>query len=276
MYRALGALGLVLLSVVEFQGFGQQIRFVFDQIPPEVIQQRLRHVSDKDAAREADLRKLFEESGCAREELIEQVVEAKRPPNLSCTLPGKTDSVIIVGAHFDHVERGRGVVDDWSGASLLPSLFTSLRARPRQHTFVFVGFTEEEKGMVGSGYYSAHLTSEQVAKTRAMINLECLGLTPSKVWVHHADKLLLTCLLTVAHSQNLPLQGVNVEKVGDDDAESFIHRKIATITIHSVTQETFPVLHSLQDNFSAINFKDLYQTYQLIAAYLAYLDTALN
>jgi hypothetical protein len=60
-------------------------------------------------------------------------------------LPGETERIILVGAHTDHVEEGDGVVGNWSGASLLPSLLYSLSAKPGQHTFVFNGFTAEER-----------------------------------------------------------------------------------------------------------------------------------
>ncbi len=58
-----------------------------------------------------------------------------------CVLPGNSEKVIIVGAHFDHVSDGSGVVDNWSGASLLPSLYQALKDHPRKHTFIFIGFT---------------------------------------------------------------------------------------------------------------------------------------
>jgi len=44
------------------------------------------------------------------------------------------------------------------------------------------------------------------------------------------------------------------------------------ISIHSVTQESLPILHSKRDNFDAIYFDDYYSTYRLVAYYLAYLD----
>jgi Zn-dependent M28 family amino/carboxypeptidase len=38
-------------------------------------------------------------------------------------MPGESDSEIIVGGHFDFVDHGQGIVDDWSGVALLPSLY---------------------------------------------------------------------------------------------------------------------------------------------------------
>jgi len=53
---------------------------------------------------------------------------------------------------------------------------------------------------------------------------------------------------------NLPVTGVNVEQVGSTDSEQFAARKIPSITIHSLTQETWNarILHTSKDRLSAI------------------------
>jgi hypothetical protein len=73
---------------------------------------------------------------------------------------------------------------------------------------------------------------------------------------------------------NLPVTGVNVEQVGSTDSEQFAARKIPSITIHSLTQETWNarILHTSKDRLSAIKFDDYYQTYRLLSAYVAFLD----
>ncbi len=109
-----------------------------------------------------------------------------------------------------------------------------------------------------------------------MINLDTLGLTPTKVWVLHADRELLVLLERVAHRLDLPLAGVNVEGLGTADSESFAKFNIPRITIHSVTQETMPVLHSKRDKLDAINMDAYYSSYRLLAAYLAALDSQLG
>ncbi|HXH49074.1 MAG TPA: M28 family peptidase [Terriglobia bacterium] len=218
---------------------------------------------------------MFLQAGCADADLKEEQVRRKDPPNIICTLRGSSDSVIIVGAHTDHVERGQGVVDDWSGAALLPALLESLNKTPRRHTFLFIGFADEEKGLWGSHYYVRHLSRERVDGIRAMVNLECLGLTPTKVWAARSDRRLLSDLILIARNFQVDLQGVNVDGVGDDDTRPFLWRHVPVITIHSVTQQTWPILHSPRDIFSAIHFDDYYDSYRLIAAYLAYLDATL-
>lgn len=185
----------------------------------------------------------------------------------------RTQATIVVGAHFDHVSQGDGIVDNWSGASLLPSLFQSLAGSPRKHTFVFIGFTGEEEGLVGSAFYVKHLAKDQLANIEAVINLDTLGLGSTEVWVSQSDPLLVNQLATIAKILKLPVTGMNVNGVGKSDEESFIEKNVCTITIHSVTPETLHVLHSSSDNPGAIRFSDYYDTYRLLASYLAALDT---
>jgi len=242
-----------------------------------VIEGHLKSFSMKNGAREALIRKWFSESGCKDSNLSEQPLEPKLPPNVICVLPGETEEVIVVGAHTDHVDDfGAGVVDNWTGASLLPSLLYSLNGQPRRHTFIFVGFSAEEKGLVGSAYYADHLTQEQRRRIEAMVNMDSLGLGPTEVWATHADKALLGALASVAAASKLPVSTMNVDNLGTADSESFARYHIPRITLHSVTQETWPILHSSRDQLDAIKMSDYCDSYHLIAEYLAHLDDVLG
>jgi hypothetical protein len=245
--------------------------------PRKRVEKRLKSFSDDNHIRENLIHKWFAESGCAKQNLSEQAAKFGLPPNVICVLPGETSDVIVVGAHTDKVMKaGDGVVDNWTGASLLPSLLFSLTAEKRHHTFIFVGFTAEERGMIGSAYYVDHLTPEQRAKIAAMVNMDSLGLSPTKVWASHSDKVLLDALASVALATKLPVSTVDVDKVGTTDSESFARYQIPRITLHSVTDDTITVLHSPKDTLSAVHMDDFYESYHLIAEYLAYLDGALT
>ena len=217
---------------------------------------------------------MFAEAGCDDQHVSEQAVKGSKLPNVICVLPGSSDKVIIVGAHFDHISDGNGVVDNWSGASVLPSLYQALKDQPRRHTFLFIGFTDEEKGEVGSHFYVQQMTSEQVAATDAMVNMDTLGLAPSEIWMSHSEKWLIQMLAQVAKATNLPVSGMDVDKIGSSDSEQFAKRNIPRITVHSLTQEAWNanILHTTNDRISKIKMDDYYQTYQLLAAYLAFLD----
>jgi len=243
----------------------------------EVVEGHLKSFSNRNGEREALIRKWFADSGCKDANLSEQALDRNLPPNVICVLPGETQEVIIVGAHTDHVDSfGDGVVDNWTGAVLLPSLLYSLSAQPRHHTLIFVGFSGEEKGLVGSRYYVDHLTNGQRAHIEGMVNFDSLGLGPTEVWASHADKALLDALASVAMASKLPVTAVNVDNLGTADSESFARYQIPRITLHSVTQQTWSILHSPFDKMAAIKMNDYYDSYKLIAEYLAYLDDTLK
>lgn len=199
--------------------------FRYSVLPRQTIEARLRQCADKNSRREATLKQLFVEAGC-EEHLSEQPVNGSRLPNVVCVLPGSSDKVILVGAHFDHVSAGDGVVDNWSGASLLPSLYQVLKLEPRNHTYLFIGFTDEEKGEAGSHFYAHQMTKDEVASTDAMVNMDTLGLAPTEVWASQADKNLTGILIHVARLLNLPVTGANVDRIGSTDSVQFSERKI--------------------------------------------------
>src|SRR5512133_1184090 len=170
----------------------------FDSLPRSTIEARLQQYAGNDGQREATLVGLFRQAGCDGTNLSESPVKGSKLANVVCVLPGSGPDTIVVGAHYDHIDAGHGVVDNWSGASLLPSLYESIKSHPRQHTFIFIGFCDEEKGEIGSRFYARRLTTEQVASTDAMVNMDTLGLAPTEVWASQADPALYGILARVA------------------------------------------------------------------------------
>ena len=84
--------------------YAQTVYLKFSQLQPSEIQQDLRSFPDGDAARELQLRKMFEQGGCDDADLREERFQRKDPPNIMCTLRGSSDSAIIVAAHTDNAE----------------------------------------------------------------------------------------------------------------------------------------------------------------------------
>src|SRR5690242_12925996 len=96
---------------------------------PDNVAQRLEAGNVDARKRQATIEDLFRATGC---EVTVQKVTG-HASNVVCTLPGSTNSTIVTGGHFDFVARGKGIVDDWSGTSLLPSLYEAIKSKPRRH-----------------------------------------------------------------------------------------------------------------------------------------------
>jgi len=255
-----------LTLVLPWAGLAQNITVTLADKP--VLKARLESGVVKARDRDQVEQSLFSGVGCA----IDRQQVTHNSANLICTLPGESASAIIVGGHLDFAHEGQGIVDDWSGVSLLPSLYQTLKKEPRKHTYIFVAFEAEETGLEGSGQYVRKMTKENKASTRAFVNLECLGMGPTVVWQSRAARTLLDRLYEVAGSLGTTMNGVNVDQFGDDDSHPFLSAHIPVVTLHSLTPENLKVIHSRRDNLGAIDMDQYYASYKLIAMYLAYLD----
>jgi hypothetical protein len=116
----------------------------------------------------------------------------------------------------------------------------------------------------------------ELALSRARVNLDTLGLETTGVRLSHSDKRLASLLNRLANAMRLPLGAVNVDGVGTSDSEQFAERKTSCITVHSVTQETWPILHSSRDTLQEHSYDDYCDTYQLLVGYLVLLEDQLT
>jgi hypothetical protein len=254
----------------------QSVKIEFDSAKPETIQSRLAKAPGSNAERAAVLHEMFEGAGCSGAMLSDQQVPDGRQPNVICSSTGQGGSVIVVGAHLDFREPGQGAVEDWSGASLLPSLFESLHDTPRRHTFVFVAFTDRDKERLGSNFYLNSLNAAQRAKIKAMVNLDALGLSSTKVQLDGCDKVLSMRMASIAKALGLKVGGANSPVVADSDSLSFARFQIPVITIHSLLPDNAAIVGTPKDVAAAVNMTDYYDSYRLVAAYLVYLDQMLD
>jgi hypothetical protein len=123
-------------------------------------------------------------------DLVRREVEAANVVGiLDGSDPTLKKEVIVIGAHYDHLGRGgegslaaregeihHGADDNASGVAgmlELARLFRSQESRPRR-TIVFMAFSGEEEGLLGSNYYVNHPIMP-LANTAAMINMDMIG-----------------------------------------------------------------------------------------------------
>jgi hypothetical protein len=112
--------------------------------------------------------------------------------NVIGILPGRDpvlrNETVIVGAHYDHLGLGgfgaldpdsagrvhNGADDNASGTAALFAIAERLRAAPPARTVVFIAFSGEELGLLGSDYYVKH-PLYPLSATEIMINLDMVG-----------------------------------------------------------------------------------------------------
>lgn len=113
-----------------------------------------------------------------------------RPPNVAAVLPGSDpalrDTYIVLSAHFDHVGVGapdatgdsiyNGADDDASGTAGILEVaeaFASLPVPPRR-SLLFLAVSGEEKGLLGSRWFSDNPTVP-IEAIVANVNLDMIG-----------------------------------------------------------------------------------------------------
>jgi len=106
-------------------------------------------------------------------------------------LPTGNDTTVIIGAHFDHLGWGGkgssrylgkekkihyGADDNASGTAAMMELarhFASIKSQIH-YSLLFVAFSGEEAGILGSAWYVRHWTIDS-SKLRMMVNLDMVG-----------------------------------------------------------------------------------------------------
>jgi aminopeptidase YwaD len=125
-------------------------------------------------------------------ELSVDVVRRESPSfNVVGILPGTDlklkNEAIVIGAHYDHLGLGgegslapregeihHGADDNASGTAGVLELARIFSAQKPRRTIVFIAFSGEEEGLIGSNYYVNHPVVP-LANTVAMINMDMIG-----------------------------------------------------------------------------------------------------
>src|SRR5215207_6209914 len=112
--------------------------------------------------------------------------------NVIGILPGRDrvlrNQTVVLGAHYDHLGTGgfgsldpdstglvhNGADDNASGAAALIQVAARLAATPPARTVVFIAFSGEELGLLGSAYYVKQ-PIYPLSSTLAMVNLDMVG-----------------------------------------------------------------------------------------------------
>lgn len=280
MRSLLRALILLPLST---SAVAQSSQIIYWSIPQDQIENAIQHVPQDNPSRLARLRSRFEDGECKGSFMHDQIVRHKQNvegKNLICNLNEDSGrGTILIIAHYQHEGAGMSVVDNWSGALMLPLLYFSLRVAPRTHRYVFL----ELDGKEGAKTYLHFLSREQRHAVKAVIALDGLGVGNLSYFsipnfgepIQPASIGLQMAFLQSAFFNGMkPLPALSDPRhwVGLDDTAEFRHAKLPVLTIHSIADQ-YKLPRSKDDTPAAIDMDKYYQTYRVLCVYLGYLDT---
>jgi aminopeptidase YwaD len=170
------------------------------------------------------------------------------------TDPSLRGQVVVVGAHIDHLGRStagaldpeardairNGADDNASGTAAVLELARLFRAQPARRSILFVNFSGEELGLLGSQYFVEH-APVPVDSIVAMLNFDMVGRL-------RGDSLIVYGVATaremsaVLDSANAGL-GLTVRGVGDgfgpSDHSSFFARNIPVLHFFTNIHEDY-------------------------------------
>ncbi|MCK4547635.1 MAG: M28 family peptidase [Candidatus Eisenbacteria sp.] len=206
--------------------------------------------------------------------------------NVVALLPGaetQPGHYIILGAHYDHLGYGEygsndpgvhavhpGADDNASGiAGLLEMAEYFAGADPLHRTLVFVAFSAEEHGLLGSAYFADH-PAIPLDKTLAMINLDAVGRpTPGEVTLFGMKTAAeFDSLLAISNTEGLKIK-IGHGNVGPSDHSSFVLKNVPAVHFFGAAHTD---IHRPTDTADKINYPGLEQITGLAARFVGTLD----
>lgn len=176
---------------------------------------------------------------------------------------------IVVGAHYDHWGWGgkesgskkkdtvaihNGADDNASGVAALLSILEELsnaKNKPKR-SIIFITFSGEEEGLLGSKYFVDHLPIPKSA-VKVMLNMDMVGRLNSEKHLYMGgagtfpDGVELMKRLTIGSGLN-PI--IHAGEVGGSDHVSFYKNKISSVGFHTGGH---PQYHTPEDDIEFIN-----------------------
>ena len=198
--------------------------------------------------------------------------------------PGR--ETVVLGAHYDHLGYGgansaapgenavhHGADDNASGTALLVEVARVLAAEgPFPRTILFVAFSGEERGLLGSAHYTAN-AAVPLEDTVAMVNLDMVGrLDGDKIVVHGTGT---GTGLEPLVDRLVAARGLEAAKepggFGPSDHSSFYARKIPVLHLFTGSHSDY---HRPTDTADKLNYDGMVRIARLVADVVRELATA--
>jgi Peptidase family M28/PDZ domain len=193
--------------------------------------------------------------------------------NVVATLPGEGDlakEFVVIGAHYDHVGMGgqgslapqtiavhNGADDNASGTVSLLEVARTLKSTlsGNRRTIVFIAFSAEERGLIGSRYYVRN-PRFALEDTVAMLNMDMVGRFTGDVLTVYGTgtgKELDSLLEEAIKSTPLGLEKIPFG-YGPSDHQSFFEMKIPVLHFFTGLHNDY---HRPSDDADKINVEGM-------------------
>ena len=186
-------------------------------------------------------------------------------------IDNKAENTIIIGAHYDHLGMGQegslhrgepmihnGADDNASGVSVMLYLADKLLDTHTENNYLFIAFSGEEMGLLGSNYFVKNPTID-LTKVNYMINMDMVGrLKKNKTLAIYGTGTSPVWDETIAkgNSKNTFKLKTNVSGVGPSDHTSFYLQDIPVL--HFFTGQHVDY-HKPSDDFEKLNYEGMLQ-----------------
>lgn len=195
----------------------------------------------------------------------------KRTANIMGVLPGNdpalADEVIILGAHMDHLGTSRsfiynGADDNASGTTGLLHLAEVAVAAAPARTLVFIAFSGEELGLLGSRHYVDNPVFP-LEDTLVMINMDMIGYSNGRVQAMGALAAAgVAARLRELHPDDDKLQiQMTRDSGGRSDHAPFAKLGIPVTAFHTGTHANY---HKPGDTWEKIDYPGLTRIVRLV------------
>ncbi len=183
---------------------------------------------------------------------------------LAGTDPGLRNQYVVIGAHFDHLGRStegaldpqagavirNGADDNASGTAAVLELARVFRASPTRRSLLFVNFTGEEEGLLGSAYFVEH-SPVALDSIDAMFNFDMVGRLRNRRLIVYgvATGTEFPAMLDSANAGRVEIHGQG-DGFGPSDQSSFYAKDIPVLHFFTDLHEDY---HRATDDADKIN-----------------------
>ena len=184
--------------------------------------------------------------------------------NVIGMLNNNAENTIIIGAHYDHLGYGaegslyrgeaaihNGADDNASGVAVLIDLAKNLKDKNTNNNYIFIAFSGEEMGLLGSNYFVKNPTIDTKA-ANYMINMDMVGRLKADSTLAVYGVGTSPILKQTLNAHNTKFKLIQKESgVGPSDHTSFYNADIPVLHFFTGQHEDY---HKPSDDFEKLNY----------------------